>query len=333
MCSLKDGSLFSHASIKARRGRYFLPERSISHFVSSICIPCLSVFRIVSFYASSFFHRLFVGQLFPINRSLYADFRRKRVILVKLFILGNPGCGKSTVIRCIQPLVQGYQWLPVHINDYEILREMFEVDLRNHPPDGKQFRKAEHDGFNIVDLQAFDDALPQLELKATEVLIQNELATPKPLLALIEFARHDYQHAFQQFRPDFFQNAYFLYLHVDIKIGKQRIHDRTNLPSEERTEDDYYVPDDIFETYYNQKEEDNSLAFLAHRYELDEQRIKIIQNNADLEDVMREIVAFVLFILKDTIALGTSANLASSPLASPDRPADEHTKFFQPCLL
>src|SRR5260370_22549373 len=118
---------------------------------------------------------------------------------VKLFVLGTPGTGKSTVGRAIiEPLVRDCQWAPVRINDYEILREMFIADATKSDED-RRFKAAEHNAFNVLDFTVFDVALQHLQQRVEEETAQSKATVSEPPFAIIEFARNDYQSAFRQF--------------------------------------------------------------------------------------------------------------------------------------
>jgi adenylate kinase family enzyme len=170
--------------------------------------------------------------------------------LLKLFILGNPGSGKSTIARYIVSdlLRRGCPPQQIrHMNDYAILHKMFEIDLRNYPPDGRRFRRAENNGFNLVDFTVLDDTLRELESQANEIW-PAEVSDDK--IILIEFARNDYQKALDIFSREFLQDASFLCLDVDVEMCKQRVQERINKPGAIKTSDDFFVSDHIFDTYY-----------------------------------------------------------------------------------
>src|SRR6266700_2647817 len=169
---------------------------------------------------------------------------------VKIFILGLPGSGKSTVVRYISKYARdnaafvkstgnknrevhslswlkklvrflttfkeqsNKQWSTTHITDYDILYQMFQEDTQG------QFEPADFGGFDIIDLSAFDVALKSLEQQVNEYI-----STAKSTeIILIEFSRNDYQRAFQQFsHASFLKDAYFLYLDANIETCKRRI--------------------------------------------------------------------------------------------------------------
>jgi hypothetical protein len=158
---------------------------------------------------------------------------------------------------------------------------MFQADT-----EGNQFKPAEHGGFDVIDHEAFNTALKRLELEVKEHSIS---AKPKSLI-VIEFSRNDYQRAFQQFRDTFLQDAHFLYLDVERDIRRRRINERVANPS---SEDDFFVSEYIFATYYNKDNGRSIPQILARGYEIDRQRIKVIENNSSLDDIVEEINEFV----------------------------------------
>src|SRR5260221_7859304 len=158
---------------------------------------------------------------------------------MKLFLLGLPGSGKSTVARYIQEYVKKWDWPTSHFSDYSFLQEMFRNDI-----EGKYFNPTKHGGFDVLDLIVCDIALKELEQSVDE----HTLTAGSKEIALIEFARNDYHQAFRQFNDSFLRDAYLLYLDTKIDICKQRILDRVAEPA---TGDDYFVSDYIFDVYYS----------------------------------------------------------------------------------
>jgi adenylate kinase family enzyme len=209
---------------------------------------------------------------------------------VKLFVLGLPGSGKSGVARYIQMYARDKDWKATHFNDYAILKQMFHNDTK------EQFKPAPHGGFDVIDFTVIDTALQRLEQEVNQHLSS---AKPKEII-LIEFARNDYQKAFQQFNQDFLQDAYFLYLDAEIETCKQRIRDRVNNPA---FEDDYNVSDYIFETYYHEDDGKALPYFLEREHRIGKQRISIIDNNCSLEEASKEIAPFI-----DTISESACAS-------------------------
>lgn len=206
---------------------------------------------------------------------------------VKLFLLGIPGSGKSTVAHYIESLARDEYWSVKWINDYAILRERFEKDQQEGTG---CFKPAEYGGFDVVKFKVVDEALQELERQARS---QISLEEPKPEIVLLEFARNDYSQAFQQFSCGFLQDAYFLYLDTDKEICRWRIEERITDP---QSLDNHYVSDHIFQTYYHQ---DNGqfLASILTEYNVDEQKVKFLKNNGDLQAVAPNIEKFIRSIM------------------------------------
>ena len=200
---------------------------------------------------------------------------------MNLFILGLRGSGKSTVARfiTIRAVDKGCQ--TTRFNDYTILQEMFRDDT-----EGKQFKPADHGGFDILDLTVFDTALPMLEFEIKEYVS----SAKSNEIILIEFSRNDYRKAFLQFSHEFLHDAYFLYLDVDTKTCKSRIHKRTANPG---TGDDFFVSEYIFRTYYNKDNGRHLPRILKRNYKIDKQRVMIIDNNGPLENSATRIDWFI----------------------------------------
>src|SRR6267142_1165556 len=104
-------------------------------------------------------------------------------MVVKVFVLGRPGSGKSTASRCLRQIPQRHDWTVVHFNDYDILKEMFLADIHH-----EKFRPTAHNGFDAIDLSVLDHALQELERRVLRANSSAQMVT-------IEFARNDYREA------------------------------------------------------------------------------------------------------------------------------------------
>jgi broad-specificity NMP kinase len=80
---------------------------------------------------------------------------------VKIFVLGLPGSGKSTVCRHISNYARDRHWSTTHFNDFAILYQLFQEDTQG------QFKPAKFGGFDVLDLAIFDTALWELEQKVS----------------------------------------------------------------------------------------------------------------------------------------------------------------------
>jgi len=200
---------------------------------------------------------------------------------LKLFILGLPGSGKSSMARYIATYLEDKNWESTRFSDHVILQRMFLADSEH-----KQFRPADHGGFDILDLDVRDIALQRLE----QAVNQHFSSARQEGIVLIEFARNDYQRAFQQFSREFLQDAYFLYLDANIETCKRRIRERIINPS---TGDDFFVSEYIFATYYNKDDGRSIPQILERDYGIDKQRVEVIDNNGLISDSVALVNQFV----------------------------------------
>lgn len=202
---------------------------------------------------------------------------------VKLFVLGQPGCGKSTVIRNIRQISDNCGLKSTHINDYAILSQMFHDDTEG------RFRPAGQTGFDVLDFAVIDIALKRLEQAAIDI----KSYQPEQLI-LIEFARNNYRKALRLFHRTFLRDAYFLYLQTEFEECKRRISNRIAHPT---CDDDTYISSYILDTYYSQIDEECLTDILIANYSIDEQRIKGINNNSTLAEALSIIYPFLVTVI------------------------------------
>jgi hypothetical protein len=123
---------------------------------------------------------------------------------------------------------------------------MFQDDQKANNEE-KRFRSTQYlgyDGFDVLDLDVFDEALQKLH---HNILRRKKLADDGTELLIIEFSRDDYCEALSFFTSLRLHDAHFLFINSSIPICKARIKARADHP---RTLDDRYVSDYIFEAYY-----------------------------------------------------------------------------------
>jgi adenylate kinase family enzyme len=205
----------------------------------------------------------------------------------KLFITGLPGSGKSAIARHVEGYLVEKGWATRRFNDYGILHAMFE-----HPVEGRLFKPAESDGFNVIDISAFDTALQRLETEITDYLSFKAKAQE---IILIEFARNDYWRAFKQFSRSFLHDAFFIYLDVTVDVCKERIRERIANPL---CEDDYSVSDYIFERYYHSDDGRELDINLREVFGVDEKRLLNFNNNCTLQMAIEKTNPFIDAIIK-----------------------------------
>lgn len=213
----------------------------------------------------------------------------------KLFILGLPGSGKSTIACHIVDYFRRNHkdWSAERLCDYDILYKMFQDDHIQ-----QDFYPIEHGGFYVKTPSIYDEALQQLET-AIEIC-----EYPDNLLIVIEFARSDYVRALGNFSDRFLKDAYFLFLNVDIETGMKRVRDRVKHP---RSRDDHFISKYTFESY-RQKDTAKYLSgvvqHIIKRYGIKPQKIKIQDNHkGPRKEFWDSICEFAVKIMKQALIL------------------------------
>lgn len=204
--------------------------------------------------------------------------------MVKIFILGRPGSGKTTAARYIAELSKNKDCSTIHINDYEILYEMFKADS-----ECKKFRSTPHNGFDVCDFSVLDTALKEVEKRVQRYLSSVELIT-------IEFARDDYYEALKQFSRNFLRDAYFLFIDADVDTCLKRIHRRV---ANKSTSDDHpSLSDDSFRIYYGKDNRSYMTSNFTRDYHINEAHVEIIDNIGLWESFIEKVNEFVKVIFK-----------------------------------
>ncbi len=206
---------------------------------------------------------------------------------VKFFILGRPGSGKSTAARHIRTLLRIRDCSCIRINDYKILKKMYEAEREHQRFD--RFRPIDNNGFDIIDFEVLNQALERVRN-----LAEKHTSSADYDLVIIEFARADYSVAMQIFKPDFLRDAYFLFLDADLDTCIQRVHQRIRHPV---TKDDNFISDEMIRNYYDKDNRLYMMSTLAAEYNLDNKQIKIFENVGPLQDFIAIVDEFIEFIL------------------------------------
>jgi len=182
-------------------------------------------------------------------------------MVVKVFILGRPGSGKSTAIDWIIELAGRRGYSATHIRDYDILLDMFKRDTK-----GERFLPDDHGGFIVTKFPVLNTALKQLETQVEKQIQElhrlsqepQHLSTTQKEILLIEFARDNYDAALKNFTPEFLEGAYFLFLDLNLEkcIERIRLRRDNRSPVHIRRDSDaskldrHFVSDSIMEKYY-----------------------------------------------------------------------------------
>lgn len=200
-------------------------------------------------------------------------------MVVKLFILGLPGSGKSGAALHISDFMRDHKWIVAYFRDYDILYEMYKED-----DEGKRFSSTKasgYDGFDVLDFSAPDEALEKLERK---VSWRQKPAVGEKDLIIIEFSRVDYCKALNFFASHLTSDAYILFIDAEIPVCKRRIKNRVEYP---KTLDDHYVSEYIFTAYYEQDHRDyaNLVASqIKMQFSVRDENIQVIYNGSTVSE-------------------------------------------------
>lgn len=215
-------------------------------------------------------------------------------MVVALFVLGLPGSGKSAASRHTEHFAKENRWVVKRFRDYGILYTMFLADVER-----ERFKPTKYDGFDVLDLTAFDEALEKLNRRIEE---REELVDGNKELLIIEFSRDDYCKALNFFSPYLLKDAYFLFIDAKIQSCIQRVEKRVTKPVAERNEDDNYVSAFIFDTYYKRDQRrylESVASQMREQFGIRRENIHVIYNGPEVseEEFHKRITAFAADIL------------------------------------
>lgn len=219
---------------------------------------------------------------------------------VKVFVLGRPGSGKSTVARHMIELAsrRGYQSL--FVQDYDILYKMFLNDSKH-----ERFRPTDRGGFDVLDYSVLDSALHQMEVE-----VEAALTLKRTDMVCIEFARNDYRAALSLFSPLFLRNAYFFFIDSDLEFCIRRVQERVTDPP---LPDHHFVSDHVMRTYYgNNNNWEYMVQQCKQEYELHEE-VVAVRNDGLLSVLMGEASDFAERIFQREFVKLLAGNRAGNP--------------------
>lgn len=210
---------------------------------------------------------------------------------VKVFVLGRPGSGKTTVVHHILNLVEREGFIPCRMKDYNILYKMFQADVKH-----EKFKPAEYGGFNVIDYSVCNLALERLEEEVCALEMDSSDGAVKPNFITIEFARDDYSTAFYKFNKDFLKDSYFFFLESNLDTCIERIHGRVTYPPQP---DRHFVSDEIMHNYYHVDNQCYMLSRFCQDYGVPEERVVVYENTGSMDELYSEAVKLVGTILKE----------------------------------
>jgi hypothetical protein len=184
-----------------------------------------------------------------------------------VFVVGNPGAGKSTFCRFMMESLAEHHVPAVKRSDYPYLQAMFRLDLARG--NRARFGVDPKSEFTVRDLAVYDEAL-----KLVHDQILAPPATPNTL-TVIEFSRPYYDHAFLYYTLRALVNSAIVHVDTPLAICRARNETRRlelerRLAAVEHTggafdfdADIHYVPTSVYERYQREAQEtvDQSLVF------------------------------------------------------------------------
>lgn len=209
----------------------------------------------------------------------------------KIFVLGLPGCGKSTVARSISKYLWKQNVWFNQFNDYTILNRLFHDEQLHPETKSPRFHAVDNGGFYIVKREVCDEALKLLRKQVDSCCTEAELIYPKGVV-VVEFARNNYFHAFKQLQlqgDNPLHDACVLFLNASVSTCRKRVRERIASP---QTEDDYFVSDYTFEFYYGKDTEkylQEQRYLISRQFDVAMSRIEIISTDDAWEDVEKNI--------------------------------------------
>ncbi len=205
---------------------------------------------------------------------------------VIVFAVGRPGSGKSTAVRHMMDLAKLNSFSTIHIRDYTILKGMSEGEEHK-----AKFRANEREGFDVVDLCAFDIALDQLML-----YIDNLEQSKEYDVIFIEFARKTYKDSFEKLNRCLSNNYYILFVEAQLETCIKRIDERTTTL---RGPDHHFISDEIMMSYYNVDNLHSMNDMFAEQLGLSYSRLKAICNDSSLKKLKKEANDYAQTIFQD----------------------------------
>lgn len=160
------------------------------------------------------------------------------------FLLGRPGCGKSTAYSIIHDYLEDYGITSSRIDNFSVLKEMLSID--------KEFKRhiLKDGGFEITDYTILDESLQEVCRRAKHQRKSNKIV-------FIEFARNNYDHALDSFTKDILDESLSLYIYNTFVECCDRNTKRLRLGTDENHSvpldrmQKYFLTDDYEQAYLN----------------------------------------------------------------------------------
>jgi len=155
-----------------------------------------------------------------------------------VFLLGRPGCGKSTIYRLLEQKLkkEGLAREVMRVDDFPVLEELLDRDtgFKRH------YRK--EGGFVVTDFTILDEVLKRINDQL------GGLERPGRVV-FVEFARDRYADALKNFDREVLGRALICYIYCPFDVCVER-NVRRFEEVKGKTLDDHIAPRDIMERYY-----------------------------------------------------------------------------------
>lgn len=220
-------------------------------------------------------------------------------MVVKLFLLGRPGCGKSSAAQRIEDVIRHMhkQEFSTHrFKDFDILEEMSKNEKYS-----RMFTRTVYNGFEGFDVE--EASVLDIALERLDEGIRNYMVNAKTnQIILIEFARENYGKALKKFSSAVLQDAHFLFINLELEDCIKRIQNRMLAP---KSSDDHYISEKMLMQYYTNQNfpipndlVEEKFKLTDNRGSLVERKFKLVDNHGPLKDFEGNVDNFIKEIIK-----------------------------------
>ena len=158
-----------------------------------------------------------------------------------------------------------------------------------------KFRSNEREGFDVLDLSAFDIALDQL---MTYINLLEQSTKKEYDIMFVEFARRTYKESFDKINQSLLSGYYILFVEAELDTCIKRIDQRT---TKLRGPDHHFISNEIMIGYYGLDNLHCMNAHFAEQISLPYTHLKAIGNNSSLSELKNETENYARNIFRDIV--------------------------------
>jgi thymidylate kinase len=210
-------------------------------------------------------------------------------MVVKVFLLGRPGSGKTTAFSHIEELTRDKELQATRFREYTILYKMFQAGR-------KEFRPVAYGGFDIVDFSILRESAQRLEEQVQELALSSR---QEDELLFLELARNNYKRAMLCFSSEFLRDSYFLFIEADVETCIHRIRYRVAHPTET---DGHFVSERILRSYYSKDNKEYMATRFKNDYDI-QKKVEVIENSGPLDEFFQKLKPFVDTVLAEKLTV------------------------------